>query len=65
MKHNKQKGCEGCSVYPCALYKVLPDNKPEFKLIRIEQCPYRNCLVKTMCKDFCKLLLNYCEGFVD
>ena len=58
----KQKGCEGCSIYPCLLYISAGLEKSDlvYRLTRIEECPCRICLVKSMCSSMCD---NYAKQF--
>ena len=49
----KQKGCEGCSMYQCLLY-ILSEPDLKYRIARIEKCPCKICLVKSMCRVTCE-----------
>lgn len=65
-RYKKQKGCEGCRVYPCFLYNLsssIPDALPKYDLSFIKTCPCTDCIVKSMCNVVCQQLAEYNPGY--
>jgi hypothetical protein len=50
------KNCEGCASLKgvCSLYKIHRRDDNDFSLKGIIECPCVECIIKSMCTNYCE-----------